>query len=80
MAAIPAGCERRSALCTVVAVKVKCMTAIFKGYAANVLRCKMLLCFGGRDIGLRSFVIGQGFKKWCYYVTLCISARIDDLG
>jgi len=40
----------------------------------------MLLCFGGRDIGLRSFVIGQGFKKWCYYVTLCISARIDDLG
>ena len=43
-----AGCERRSALFTGVAVKATCVIAIFKDYAASVLRCEMLLCFGGR--------------------------------
>jgi hypothetical protein len=61
MAAMPAGCARRSALFTGIVVTAMRVIAIFKDYAANVLRCELLTLFGGRDTGLRSFVMGQGF-------------------
>jgi len=46
MAAIPAGCERRSALfSTGVAVTATRELAVYKDYAANVLRCELLTLF-----------------------------------
>lgn len=46
MAAIPAGCGRRSALfSTGAAVTATCELAVFKDYAANVLRCELLTLF-----------------------------------
>jgi len=81
MAAIPAGCERRSALFyTGVAVTFTCVLAIFKDYAANVLRCELLTLFWCKRHKTAFFRDWTEPKKWRHYVTLCISVRIDGLG